>query len=196
MNTRSRPIDPHEAQHDAREFDMLQGLVVVAAGVGMTLYGLLFSSNSSIGVIALLAAIGIGAPLAASWYAKHYGRTPSGWKRNLLGLAIAIPAVVLIFAALGVDHLVQLPLLLSLLATAALLWVGIRLGARRLGMRPLDHAVLMALAALSLTPLFGGPHGDFPAVSFYFTVTGLALILLGIGWHRRLVAVMGKPDDA
>ena len=194
MSTDSRPIDPQRAQDVAREFDMLQGLTLVAAGVGMMLFGALFGSSPGIGVIALLAAIGIGFPLASAWYAKHYGRARSGWRRNLVALVIAIPAIVIIFLALGIDHFEQLPVLLSMLTTAVLLWVGVRLGARRLGMRPIDHVVPAGLAASSLAPLVVGPAGGFPAISFYFLVTGIALVALGVAWHRRLVSVMGSPD--
>lgn len=149
MSTDSRPIDPQRAQDVAREFDMLQGLTLVAAGVGMMLFGALFGSS---------------------------------------------PGVVIIFLALGIDHFEQLPVLLSMLTTAVLLWVGVRLGARRLGMRPIDHVVPAGLAASSLAPLVVGPAGGFPAISFYFLVTGIALVALGVAWHRRLVSVMSSPD--
>lgn len=187
-------IDPRRAMVLAREYDMLQGLFLVVAGIGLSLYGFLFPTRSGLGPFLLLTTISVGFPLTTWWYAKHYGRTRSGWKRNLAGAAISLLALTLILLTLGVDHFEQLPVLLSMLVTAAFLWGGIRLGARRLGMTAVDHVIPAVLGLASLAPLAVGPAAEFPAVSFYFTVTGLALIPLGLAWHRRLVTEMGGAD--
>lgn len=193
MSVTPQRIDPQRAQAVTREFDMLKGLLLVPPGIGMVVYGVGFAAESTAAAIVMLFIIGLGFPLVSWWYAKHYGRARTPWRRNVIGAAIALPALVAIFAALGVDHFEQPPVVISLILTAVFLWAGIRLSARRLRMGHADHVVAAVLLVTSLAPLAVGGAGDFPAVSFYFTVTGIGLVFLGVAWHRRLVALVGEP---
>lgn len=179
----------------AQEFDVLRGWMVVPAGIGMGLYGLFFSSDSGLGLTLLLATIVFGVALTKVWYDKHYGRVRANWKRDAIGAAMVLPIVAIALLALGVDHFEQLPVLVSLFSAAILLWAGIRMALRRLGMTTVDHAVPAALAVSALAPLAAGDAAPFPAVPYFFVITGIGLVVLGHAWHRRLVNLMGDSGS-
>lgn len=192
MSAEQLPIDPQRAQAIAQEFDMLQGLILVPAGIGTVLFGALYPINSTTGTLLLLATIGLGMPLITRWYAKHYGRVRTNRKRDAAAAAIALPVIAALLVALGLDHFEQLLVMVSLLLAAVALWVSIRLATRRLGMRVVDHLVPAALAVAALGPLAVGTE-EFPAVPYFFVLTGVGLVILGFAWHRRLIDLLGEP---
>ncbi|ROR72377.1 hypothetical protein [Bogoriella caseilytica] len=195
MSAEQLPIDPQRARAIAQEFDMLQGLILVPAGIGTVFFGVLYPISFTTGTLLLLAAIGLGMPLTTSWYAKHYGRVRTSRKRDAAAAVIALLVIAAHLVALGLDHFEQLPVMVSLLLAAVVLWVSIRVAARRLGMRAVDHLVPAALAVAALGPLAVGT-GEFPAVPYFFVLTGTGLVILGFAWHHRLVNLLGDPHAA
>lgn len=195
MSAEHLHIDPQRARAIAQEFDMLQGLILVPAGIGTVLFGVLFPIDSTTGTVLLPAAIGLGMPLTTRWYARRYGRVRTNWKRNIIAAALALPMVAALLFALGFDHFEQLPVMVSLLLAAVVLWASIRLATRRLGMRAVDHLVPATLALAALAPLAVRTE-EFLAVPYFFILTGTGLVILGIAWHRRLITLLGEPHAA
>ncbi|MET1007588.1 MAG: hypothetical protein ABWX96_18700 [Propionibacteriaceae bacterium] len=185
-------IDParvRRASAVAREYDALMGLSLVVLGLGSVVAGLT-------GQTAVYLAIGAAlSGASASWYIKRYGRVRAGGLRNLWIFAGAMTLVVILLVAYVLDRWLQLPVLLTLLGLAASLAIGQFLMLRRTGLTPAHWCVYAALALAALAPVVGGPRGA-EALAYVLVCAGVALIVLGLVDHRRLVQILGPAETS
>jgi hypothetical protein len=183
-------IDPARVRRTsavAREYDALMGLSLVVLGLGSVVAGLT-------GQTAVYLAIGAAlSGASASWYIKRYGRVRSAGLRNLWIFTGSMTMVVILLVAFVLDRWLELPVLLTLLGLAASVAVGQFLMLRRTGLTPVHWCVYAALALAALAPVVGGPRGA-EALPYVLVCAGVALIVLGLVDHRRLVQILGPAE--
>ncbi len=171
----------------AREYDALMGLSLVVLGIGCVVAGLT-------GQFAIYVAIGAAlSGASASWYVKRYGRVRAGGTRNGWIFAGSMTMVVILLVGYVLDRWLQLPVLLTLIGLAGSLAVGQFLMLRRTGLTPIHWCVYAALLLAAFAPLVGGPRGG-DAQPYMLICAGLALIVLGLVDHRRLVKILGPAE--
>lgn len=171
----------------AREYDALMGLSLVVLGIGCVVAGLT-------GQTAVYVAIGAAlSGASASWYVKRYGRVRATGSRNSLIFAGSMAMVVVLLLGYVLDRWLQLPVLLTLIGLAVSLAVGQFLMLRRTGLTAIHWCVYGALGLAAFAPLVGGPRGG-DAQQYMLICAGLALIVLGLVDHRRLVQILGPAD--
>lgn len=171
----------------AREYDALMGLSLVVLGLGCVVAGLT-------GQVAVYVAIGAAlSGASASWYVKRYGRVRASGSRNALIFAGSMAMLVILLLGYVLDRWLQLPVLLTLLGLAVSLAVGQFLMLRRTGLTPVHWLVYAALALAACAPVAGWPRGA-DSLPYVLVTAGLALIVLGVVDHRRLVKILGPAE--
>jgi hypothetical protein len=172
----------------AREYDGLMGLSYVALGLGF-LYAAV-TDQPAIG-IALGAAF---SALAVTWYVRRFGGVKPRSGRATRLFAGAMIAVVVILIGYLLDRWLSPPVSLSVLAVALVLGGGQFLTLRRIGLTPIHWIVYGLLVIAAFGPLLGlGVGGLFS--TYALTVTGVALVVVGIVDHRRLAEMMGPTPE-
>lgn len=172
-----------------REYDALMGLSQVVLGIGAIVAGLT-------GQTAVYLAIGAAlSGASASWYVKRYGRVRATSARNTLIFAGAMAMVVVLLVSYILDRWLEPPVLLTLIGLAVTLAVGQFLMLRRTGLTVVHWLVYAALVLAAFGPLVGGPRGG-GALGYILVAAGIALIVLGIVDHRRLVRILGPGEKA
>ncbi len=172
----------------AAEVDMLQGLGSVILGAVVIAVGV-------IGNPILLAFGGVLAVSVESWYASRYGRAKPTLRRTVYGTLLSIAAIGLVTVGLAIDGWWPQPILVSLLATAVALAVGLWLGLRRVGLTRWHWVVFALVAVGSLLPLVG-IRGQGVVNSVWCFVTGAALVVTGLIDHQRFVEIFGTGRQA
>lgn len=183
-------ISPHRARQAtavAREFDALMGLSSIAMGIGAIVAGVTGQTAIYLAMGSLLS----GA--SASWYVKRYGRVRGTSARNALIFAGAMAVVVILLLGFVLDRWLQGPVLFTLVGLAISLGVGQFLMLRRTGLTVVHWIVYAALVVASFAPMVGGPRGG-AGLDYILVAAGLALIVLGIVDHRRLVRILGPVE--
>ena len=181
----------------AREYDALMGLSNVAMGLGCLLAAITGQTATWLALGALLS----GA--SASWYVRRYGRVRGTSARNSLIFAGAMAVVVVLLLGFVLDRWLRGPVLLTLVAVAVSFAVGQLLLLRRTGLTPVHWAVYALVLLAAFGPLLGAPRGS-AALPYVLTAAGLAMIVLGVVDHQRLVRILGparpqwsgEPADA
>jgi len=103
--------------------------------------------------------------------------------------------VVILLVAYVLDRWLQLPVLLTMLGLTASLAVGQFLMLRRTGLTAAHWCAYAALALAALAPVVGGPRGA-EALPYVLVCAGVALIVLGLVDHRRLVQILGPAETS
>lgn len=170
----------------SRDYDMLQGLVAAGCGAALVVCGLTDQPLA----LTFLALITTAA--GTSWYRKRYGHKRTTTERNVVGAVISAIAIVVLMITSGFDYFQESPVLLTSLAGAALLALGYGSGLKHVGMTVWHWVVIAALAASSLLPLLGWHPGRFAA----HIPLGVALIVIGLVDHARLVRIFGRGEEA
>lgn len=186
------PVDTtriRQATAVAREYDALQGLTYVALGGGF-----LFAAATGQPAIWIALGAAFGA-LAAGWYHRRYGFVrprPDRASRLLVGSVVAI---LLILAGYVLDQWLRPPVSFSLLAIVVVLGGGQWLMLRRVGLTPVHWIVYALLVVAAFGPIVGwGVGGLF--TPYVLVVTGLALLVVGVVDHLRLVRLLGPlPEE-
>lgn len=171
----------------AREYDALQGLVLVVMG-GALLFG------SVVGQPAVWIALGGAACGSAPlWYERRFGTVKPPPGRTAWTALGAGAALMLFLGGYIVDRQVRGPVLLTLVALAISLGVGQYLQLRRTGLTPVHKAVYGLVALGAAGPLVGLGLGA-SLLPYILAVTGAALVVLGLVDHRRLVRSFASLD--
>lgn len=137
----------------------------------------------------LLSGMGIG------WYHRRFGfarRTKGRALRENVG---GVVAVIIVISAVTMDKSLDPPISLTLLAVAVVLAAGQFLALRRVGLTAVHWTVYAVLVVAAFVPLVGVGSDDFlPA--FRRVTLGLALVVIGLVDHRRLIRILGGlPED-
>lgn len=172
----------------AQEYDGLMGLGYVALGVGFVFAAAISQPAVGIALGAVFCA------LSAPWYARRYGWVrprPERTRRLLVG---AVVAVLIVLVGYLVDVWLSPPVSASLLAVAVVLGGGQFLTLRRVGLTTIHWVVYGLLVLAAFAPLVGVAPVDLFS-SYALVVTGIALIVVGVVDHRRLVAMMGAAPE-
>lgn len=172
-----------------REYDAMMGLCLVVLGIGSVIAGLT-------GQMAIYLALGAAlSATSVSWYVKRYGRVRATKSRNTLTFVGSMAMVVLLLLGFVLDRWLVLPVLLTLVVLAFSLAVAQLLMLRRTGLTVMHWVVYAALLLAAFAPMVGGPRGG-AALDYILVAAGIALIVLGIVDHRRLVRILGPVEKA
>lgn len=183
-----------------REYESLKGLLLLPTGLGLALgaglaSALLWSGRES-GMVAPFACLvglviqGVGTWWVARWYDDHLGSARADRRDMVLpgvGAALCLP---LILVSIGHDFFSGWPVLLAPPVLAGLILLLLRHQLRRSG---LTRGHLVACGLLGLSGLLPAvvPVANGHRITLTFFATGLAVIVIGLLDHRRLLASVG-----
>lgn len=165
----------------AADYTQLQGLINVTTGIGLGLWAFGWGVWAAV-------VMGVGVAVWSGYYRRRFGGAVG--RGSLLGSLVAVGAAfVVCMVGLVLDRLAVSPVLLLPLLAAACFVVGYRIGFRHVGVTWAHWAAVALLVLSAFSPLVGldvlGPHTGV-------LVLGVAMAVMGIADHLRLVAAM-KP---
>ena len=165
----------------SREYDMLQGLTVAGLGVGMVIGALTRQS------LWFVVATGASMAICVQYYRRRFGHRQESRSRNLAAAGIGLVVALLLCTGFLLDEYHSGGPAWGLAIAAITLGTGYWIGERHIGLTVGHVAVLVLLALASLLPLVG------PQASFLLDVgtTGVALVVIGVIDHLRLVRMFG-----
>ncbi len=180
-------VDPERASAVAKEYDALQGLAPAVMGLG-----LVGGAATDQPVIWILLAAGL-VSATNGWYARRFGTVKPTADRAAWAALCSVVAGLLFLGGYALDRALQGPVLLTLLAVALSLGVGQYLLLRRMGLTVLHKVVYVLVALAAGGPLVGLGRGN-ALLPYILLVSGLALVVIGLVDHRRLVRALSPVD--
>ena len=189
MRKRGMPTDPiQRASAVASDYEALQGLITLGAGVGLIVMAL--ASTPLYGAVLVAAAV----PIGQGYYFKKYGRVRQNSGQTWAAVGSAVVAAVVACVGIMADASLQLPVMLGPLTGAVALLVFGGLNYRHVGVTRIQLAAVAVLAVGALIPLTGLVDPDvFWRVDVW--LIGLALIVFGAVDHHRLTNAMRPVAD-
>jgi hypothetical protein len=183
------PTDPiQRASAVAADYEALQGLTMLGAGVGLIIMALTATPAYGAAVVAM------AVPLGQGYYYKKYGKVRQRPQQVWMSVASAVILIVVACSGIVADEALDAPVLLGPLAGAVGLLILGLLNYRHVGVTRSQAAVVGALAAGALLPLAGlvASDGRWRAD---VGLMGLALVAIGAVDHLRLTSAMRPVAD-